>query len=141
MSINSFYDKLAVSYHLIFEDWDASMMQQGETLSAIIRDRWGSDVRTVLDVACGIGTQAIALAQQGYQLTASDISSAAVGRAEMEARARGVRVEYSACDIRHCLDHHRGEFDLVMACDNSVPHLLTDAEILAVLRQMHAFPT
>ena len=30
------------------------------------------------------------------------------------------------------------QFDLVMACDNAVPHLLSDAEILRAFGQMFA---
>ena len=57
--MNDFYDDLAQSYHLIFEDWDTSIIRQGDALSDVILERWGGDIRTVLDVACGIGTQAI----------------------------------------------------------------------------------
>ena len=30
------------------------------------------------------------------------------------------------------------QFDVVVACDNSVPHLLTDDDILLALRQLYA---
>ena len=55
-----FYDDLASYYHLIFEDWDASMARQGDALVGLIKAELGqfhsADVR-VLDAACGIGTQ------------------------------------------------------------------------------------
>ncbi len=31
-----FYDDLSSYYHQIFEDWDASMARQGETLAQLI---------------------------------------------------------------------------------------------------------
>jgi hypothetical protein len=34
-------------------------------------------------------------------------------------------------------DHHRREFDVVISCDNSITHLLTDADLLLALRQMY----
>ena len=83
-----FYDELAPLYHLIYQDWDASIRRQGEQLSALIKTEWPKSKR-VLDVSCGIGTQAIALAQYGYCVTGSDISANAIERAEQEARARG----------------------------------------------------
>jgi 2-polyprenyl-3-methyl-5-hydroxy-6-metoxy-1,4-benzoquinol methylase len=59
-----FYDDLASYYHLIFEDWDASMARQGDALTSLIGSELGQlpagDVR-VLDVACGIGTQSLPL--------------------------------------------------------------------------------
>jgi ubiquinone/menaquinone biosynthesis C-methylase UbiE len=61
--MDDFYVRLAPLYDLIFLDWDASMEQQAGHLAGIIGERWGSDVRTILDVACGIGTQSIGLAK------------------------------------------------------------------------------
>ena len=39
--------------------------------------------------------------------------------------------------MRTAHDHHGRQFDVVIACDNSVPHLLNDDDILLALRQMH----
>ena len=89
--MDDFYDRLAPLYDLIFLDWDASMEQQAGQLAGIIRERWGTDVRTILDVACGIGTQSIGLARKGFAVTASDLSAGAVERAKVEARHAGRR--------------------------------------------------
>ena len=131
------YDELAPFYHLIFQDWDASMARQGEQLRSIIRSRWPQH-QTVLDVSCGIGTQAIALAMKGFQVTASDLSAKAVERAEREAKQRGQDISFSVCDMRDSYAHHAGGFDVVISCDNSLPHLLSDGDILAALKAMHA---
>lgn len=129
-----FYDRLAPFYHLIFEDWDASIARQGGQLEAIIRGEWGPDVRTVLDAAAGIGTQALALAARGFQVTASDLSPVAVERAGLEARQRGLAVGTSVADLRHLSQSH-GRFDVVLACDNALPHLPNDGELLQALRE------
>src|SRR5262245_11785127 len=123
-----FYDELAPLYHLLFEDWDASVRRQGQQLAAIARHEWPSH-ESVLDVSCGIGTQAIALALQGYRVRGSDISSQAIARARVEAAARGQSIEFSLCDMRHAHACHGSGYDLVISCDNSVPHLLGDHEI------------
>jgi SAM-dependent methyltransferase len=94
--------------------------------------------RAVLDVACGIGTQALALAQRGFQVVASDLSPAAINRASLEASKRNVRVDFSVCDMRQAFQHHGGGFDLLICADNSLPHLLTDKDLLTALQQMHA---
>jgi hypothetical protein len=39
--------------------------------------------------------------------------------------------------LREAALHHRERFDVVIAADNSVPHLLSDAEIGTAMRQMH----
>jgi glycine/sarcosine N-methyltransferase len=71
-----FYDRIADYYHLIFEDWDASMRRQGAAIAKLLPppDKAG----LILDVACGIGTQSLALAALGYDVTGSDISAAEV---------------------------------------------------------------
>src|SRR5215471_9239016 len=81
MTAEDFYDRLAPFYHLVYPDWEASVQRQAAALDGILRDRWGSECRAILDVACGIGTQALGLARLGYAVTGSDLSSAAVARA------------------------------------------------------------
>jgi ubiquinone/menaquinone biosynthesis C-methylase UbiE len=81
MSVADFYDQLSPFYHLIYADWDASVKRQASQLDAVIRELWEGRVRTVLDAACGTGTQAIGLAELGYQVTASDISLESLERA------------------------------------------------------------
>jgi SAM-dependent methyltransferase len=138
MTTEAFYNQLAPFYHLIFPDWEASIARQGAALDDICRDFWPGGVSTVLDVACGIGTQALGLAALGYEVTASDLSAAAVGRARQESGRRGLRIDFSVADMRAAHAHHRKEFDLVIACDNAVPHLLTDGELLTAFGQMFA---
>ena len=113
------------------------MRRQGAALDAILRERSRQPIQTVLDAACGIGTQALPLAALGYDVTGSDLSAAAIQRATQEADARGLSVQFSVADMREASDHHARSFDAVIACDNSVPHLLTDADILRAFEQFH----
>jgi hypothetical protein len=61
LPMSEFYDQLASLYHLIFQNWDESIERQAVQLTSIIRERWGAGARTLLDVSCGIGTQALGL--------------------------------------------------------------------------------
>lgn len=135
--MTGFYDELAPLYHLIYQDWAASIAQQAKQLSALIEAEWPGS-RKVLDLSCGIGTQSIGLAQQGYSLVGSDISPMAVRRARQEAVARHAPVEFSVCDMRQASKHHGSGFDVVISCDNSVPHLLSDKELLIAFEEMLA---
>lgn len=136
-SSSDFYDALAPYYHLIFPDWKASMRRQGDAIDVLFRSRSRRPVQTVLDAACGIGTQTLPLAALGYDVTGSDLSAAAVERATQEAEARGLPTALSVADMREVADHHGRVFDAVIACDNSVPHLLTDTDILRAFEQFH----
>jgi 2-polyprenyl-3-methyl-5-hydroxy-6-metoxy-1,4-benzoquinol methylase len=71
---NRFYAGLTPLYHLIYPDWDKSIQHQASMLDSVIREIWGDDASSVLDVSCGIGTQARGLSGKGYHVTASDLS-------------------------------------------------------------------
>jgi SAM-dependent methyltransferase len=138
VTAEAFYDQLAPFYHLIFPDWEASARRQADALDSILRKHWGAGRLSILDAACGIGTQALGLAALGHSVTASDVSAGAVERAKCEAHKRSLDVAFSVADMRQVHDHHRRQFDVVIACDNSLPHLLTDDDLLAALRQLFA---
>jgi SAM-dependent methyltransferase len=133
--MTDFYDQLAPFYHLVYQDWSSSVRRQGEQLAAVIATEWPGS-KSVLDVSCGIGTQAIGLAMQGLSVRGSDISEKGVERAIQEASKCGVQVALSVCDMRNALAHHGSGFDVVVSSDNSLPHLLSDQELLVALRQM-----
>ena len=59
--MSTFYEDLAPFFHLIYTDWDAAIEGQRRMLARIVESEWGADRRRVLDVACGIGTQSLAL--------------------------------------------------------------------------------
>ncbi len=135
--MTGFYDQLAAFYHLIHQDWNASVLGQGAQLGALIEAEWPGRSK-VLDVTCGIGTQAIGLALQGYCVTASDLSAREIDRARAEAARRGLDVALSVCDVRQAHAHHGSGFDVAISCDNSLPHLLTDDDLALAFRQMLA---
>ncbi len=137
-NVTEFYAGLTPFYHLIYPDWEKSIELQASMLDEIIRETWGGKVSEVLDVACGIGTQSLGLAKLGYQVTASDLSPHEVERAKREAAVRGLTISFSVADMRTAFDQHAAQFDLIIACDNAVPHLLTDDEILSAFQQFYA---
>jgi SAM-dependent methyltransferase len=134
--MSDFYDRLAGLYHLIYEDWDQAIARQAEQIEGIIRQRFGAGTRTILDVSCGIGTQAIGLAKRGFLVTASDLSERALERARAEARQRSLAIDFSICDMRSAFAHHGRQFDLVISADNSITHLLDDHDLLLALKQI-----
>jgi SAM-dependent methyltransferase len=128
-----FYDQLAPYYHLLFESWQASIDRQGAWLDGLIRTEWPA-AHSVLDAAAGIGTQSLGLAARGYEVTASDVSPVAIVRAGREAEQRGLTLRTAVADMRS-LPLSPASFDLVIACDNAIPHLLSDEDILYALKE------
>jgi len=76
---DSFYDEMAESFHLIFDDWDAAIVRQRNVLARLLPAP--AIGRRVLDCACGIGTQSIGLAMLGFAVDGSDLSPASIERA------------------------------------------------------------
>lgn len=138
-SVTSFYDALAASYHLIFADWRRSLDWHGDMLDQLIRQHIaGQQPLAVLDCSCGIGTQALGLALRGYRVHGTDLSIAAIHRARQEASNLGVETTFAVADMRALNEQVEGSFDVVISCDNALPHLLTDADLELAARGMAA---
>lgn len=135
--VKSFYDQLASNYHLIFEDWEASIRRQAAVLGAILERECGPPASIkVLDCACGIGTQALGLAKMGFQVTACDLSPFAVERTRMEAEKRGLSVRAFVADVLDLTVLSDGEFDAVICMDNALPHLDSEEQLLRAANQI-----
>jgi SAM-dependent methyltransferase len=132
-----FYDELADSYHLIGASWDDMVRTQGKVLDKLIREILRLDYIKILDCSCGIGTQAIGLALQGYEVRATDLSSKAVARAELEAARLGAVVSFGVADFRH-LEKVPGRYHAVISCDNSLPHLLTESDLILAFESIRS---
>jgi SAM-dependent methyltransferase len=138
-SISRFYDEFASHYHLIFDNWEASMTRQAAAISSILQREIGSGGGVnVLDCACGIGTQSLGLAGLGYHVTGSDLSAGAVRRARAEAAMRELNVPFYVADVRQLDELPIGGFEAVISMDNALPHLLSDADLAEAARQMRA---
>ena len=121
----SFYDELAQQYDKFYPDWHAAVREEAAFLDGLLAE-YGSD-RTagVLDCACGIGTQAIGLALLGYRVTASDISANEISEAEKRAKECGAELRFKQADFCMLSDAFDERFDVVIAMDNALPHMLT----------------
>jgi SAM-dependent methyltransferase len=125
-TVLSFYEQLAEAYHLLFEDWRVQVVDQGRILDRLLRRIVGDTSLSILDCACGIGTQAIGLALQGHVVTGTDLSPAAVRRARREAAGFGVEIPFEVASFTALDDRISGSYDVVLACDNALPHLIED---------------
>jgi SAM-dependent methyltransferase len=128
-SVQDFYNQLTDYYHLIYGDWSLWVSRQGDALDALMRSYLDvAGPLDVLDCSCGIGTQAIGLAERGHRVVGSDLSPVAAARAAGEARRRGLVLTTSAADMRS-LPFADASFDVVLSADNSLAHLLTEDDV------------
>lgn len=131
----TFYDKLAPSYHLLYGDWEASIRTQAQALAKLLSGAGICEGALIHDAAAGIGTQTLGLIQAGYRVSASDISVGALDRLRRELGQRGLSARTFVSDLRTLDGLESCSVQAVIACDNSIPHLLSDEDILGAFRQ------
>jgi glycine/sarcosine N-methyltransferase len=124
--IRGFYDPLAPHYHLIFDNWDSAIERQASVLNPLIASHLLAGPLNILDCACGIATQAIGFARHGHNVTASDLSPAAVARAQHEALQRNLTITFHIADMTSLTEISSTNYDVVAALDNALPHLSAD---------------
>ena len=124
-----FYDSMAAQYDKFYLDWQAAVREEGIFLSGIFEERGFDRSAAVLDCACGIGTQAIGLAALGWSVTASDISAGELEEAARRAAENRVSIRFRQADFRALSEVFPERFDIVIAMDNALPHMLSGAEL------------
>ena len=132
----SYYDSIADQYHLFYRDWEATMQREGSLLRRNFRDQ---KIVKVLDASCGTGTQSIALARLDYEVTAADPNQRMLKQAQDNAKKFKVAEDITFVKA-HFLNLPRavvGPFDAVITKGNSLPHLLTDADLMLALRNFY----
>lgn len=113
------YDLLAVVYDAIPPGQAyQSVLHQARALLA----QYSPGTRRVLDLACGTGSAAVALAAAGFQVAGLDLSPEMVKLAVRKAARAGVNVTFSVGDMR---DFALAEpVDAVLCLGDAINHLL-----------------
>jgi glycine/sarcosine N-methyltransferase len=152
------YDDFSSDYDR-FVDWPGRLAAE---LPFIERELQAVGARRVLDAACGTGMHAVALAKRGYKVVGADLSAGMVEQARANATAAGVDVGFEVAGFGELArifgggapriagsemaaptpTLHQGEkeqgFDAVLCLGNSLPHLLTPADLAAALADFAA---
>jgi SAM-dependent methyltransferase len=104
---------------LVNEFWDAAMPPEATAAEVdyLRRTLALDDGAAVLDVPCGRGRHALALAQEGLRVTGVDLSVDAIDKLRRRAEAQGVEMDARVGDMRE-LDV--GPFDAAYSLGNSV---------------------
>ncbi len=90
--------------------------------------------RTVLDVGCGTGGDAVSLAKIGLHVTAMDYSEVALARARAKAKASGVVVDCRQGDMALPFPFADCDFDAVMS--NVALHMFDDQTTRRIIGEM-----
>jgi len=130
-----------------FEDWFAdqrylqlyshrNLAEADQAVELIVRRSRLRPPAQVLDLACGAGRHAVALAARGFGVTAVDLSATLLDAARANARSHNVQIEFVQRDMRH-LDF-TGRFDLVAQLFTSFGYFATREEDAQVLHRVRS---
>ena len=134
--IQSFYNNLASQYDKLFLDWQTTIKEQAILLDKLFKDNGYDNKAKILDCACGIGTQAVGLAVLGYNVTASDISDGGLEEARQRAVENNVKICFKNADFRTLSTTFSENFDIVIAMDNALPHMLTKNDMEMAIKSI-----
>ncbi|MBQ9948479.1 MAG: class I SAM-dependent methyltransferase [Oscillospiraceae bacterium] len=134
----TFYDNLASQYDKLFLDWKSATIVQADLLHDIFADNGFDKTAHILDCACGIGTQAIGLASLEYNVTASDISDGELVEAKKRASSANVSIRFEKADFCALSDTFTEQFDIIIAMDNALPHMLSSEDLGRAVRSITA---
>ena len=134
--VQSFYDQMASVYDKLFLDWQEELREQAVILNRLFQEQGFAQNTSVLDCACGIGTQAIGLAALGYSVSASDISEPELAEARKRAAENQVRISFVNADFRDLSETFDKQFDIVICMDNALPHMLHACDLEAAIRSI-----
>ena len=127
--IQGFYNNLASQYDKLFLDWQATTKEQSLILDKLFKDNGYDNSCKILDCACGIGTQAIGLAAMGYNIIGLDISDGELAEARKRAAENKVNICFENADFRTLSKTFSKKFDVIIAMDNALPHMLTKSDL------------
>lgn len=134
--IQIFYDNLAIQYDKLFLDWNDATEEQAAILNTLFGEYGFDQGAQILDCACGIGTQAIGLARLGYQVIGSDISEGELTEAKARAESNRVEIRFENADFRGLDEAFDEKFDIVIAMDNALPHMLTKDDLALAMKSI-----
>ncbi|MCC2276092.1 class I SAM-dependent methyltransferase [Streptomyces sp. ET3-23] len=89
---------------------------------------------SILDAACGVGVEAVALAGKGFKVSASDASPDMVEQCRRRAAETGMNVPTEVACWRDLPRTWRTHFDLVLCTGNSIVHAAGEEEMISGLR-------
>ncbi|MBS5042266.1 MAG: class I SAM-dependent methyltransferase [Clostridium sp.] len=121
------YELLAHVYDALVKDDEATQ----EWVSLIKKHIKGKEL---LELACGSGEITIALAQEGYQVTASDLSADMI--AEARKKSGSELVEWSVMDM--CELHMEKQFDGILCLCDSFNYILKETQVRALFQGAYA---
>lgn len=129
-----FYEELSAEYDVMTQ-FEARYEKEKGFFEDLVKEY---SLRKVLDAGCGTGFHSLFLAKLGLEVTGIDSSSKMLEKAMENALAHNVKARFHQSTFQNvsmCLEER---FDAVFCMGNSLPHLLTEGEIILSLKNFYS---
>lgn len=128
------YDTFSTDYDR-FVNWEGRLAAE---MPFILHQLRAADAHRVLDVACGTGMHAIALAEHGFQVVGADVSRGMIEESRANAMTASVNVRFEVAGFgelaqRLAVGDGGQPFDALLCLGNSLPHVLTPRDLQGTL--------
>jgi len=120
-------------YEAISKHYDAIFPLKNAQLSAMMRIA-GAPPARVLDLACGTGSYSLALAEKGYNVTASDLDLNMINQLREKRKKSKILMDVKQFNMIKVAEKVKGEYDAVICIGNSLVHLNNFEDTLTCLK-------
>jgi SAM-dependent methyltransferase len=132
--IPAFYDRLAPDYDDL-TGFGKRLVHEKPFFRLLVENL---NIATALDAGCGTGFHSLLLAQLGVRVTAVDVSGEMLARLERHASEMKLDIRRVRSDFQGLKELAPGPFDAVFCMGNTLPHLLSEADIRMALTNFSA---
>lgn len=119
------FQDYAYYYNTFYADKDYKAEAQKVHL---LLDRYGNNIKHIINFGCGTGRHDAELAEMGYRCTGIDMSPMMIEIAEEYAKRKNVDIEFSVADIRKYMGKSR--YDAVISLFHVMSYQNTNQDIL-----------
>jgi|GEM_PF-2480272 len=128
---DSFYEQLAPLYHLKV-DWDKRLPKETALFDLLFAN---PEISAACDLGCGDGGHAREIVRRGAVYVGID-SSARMIRMAKAKHARRKEIHFLKGDMLRLPVKYNGMFDLVLLLGNTLPHILSDADLEMLIKNV-----
>ena len=129
-SVGLYAGRYAELYDLFYSD--KPYVDEAAFIDQLLRQSASRPIRSLLELACGTGTNALLMQEKGYSVIATDRSEAMLDCA----RRKGGGVDFRNQDMCD-LDVPERPFDAVLCLFDSIGYIQTTEAVLRVLRRVN----
>ena len=127
-----FYEEIAKEH-----DFLATWKQREPSHKRFFKKLFGLKKKDILDCACGTGFDIWLLSKLGHNVAGSDLNQAMLKEAKKNLATNKIKAKFYRLDFRKVDKQFRKQsFDAVLCMGNSLPHLLSEKEILKAIKSM-----